>query len=110
MTPCDVPASPGDHFLTATLDGYRVATRLVTVEKAKKSFNVVLEPKAGKVYVEAAVPGVPIFVNGKKTENLTPWTFTLPEGEYEIAVESGGATSEVRKITVHDQGMQKISF
>jgi tetratricopeptide (TPR) repeat protein len=111
-TPCDVPASPGDHFLTATLDCYRVATRLVTVEKAKKqgTFNVVLEPKAGKVYVESAVPSVPIFVNGRKTENLTPWTFTLPEGEYEIAVESGGAMSEVRKITVHDQGMQKISF
>ena len=88
---CELRLAPGRHTLRATLEGYTDAVRIFNVEKGKAlSLDVSLDSNVGFVNVETKTPGMPIYVNGKKTGSVTPARLKLAEGEYVVGVEIDG--------------------
>jgi tetratricopeptide (TPR) repeat protein len=110
VAPCQIGLTPGRHTLVATLAGHRMAQKIVTVED-KKASSIVIEmvAKQGFLTVESKTPGQAIFVNGKKTERVTPANLTLDEGEYEIGVEVDGVL-KTQSVTVKDGNLMKVSL
>jgi hypothetical protein len=110
VAPCQIPLTPGRHTLVATLAGHRMAQKIVTVEE-KKASSIAIEmvAKQGFLTVESKTPGSPIFVNGKKTDRVTPANLTLDEGEYEIGVEVDGVLKS-QSVSVKDGNLMKVSL
>jgi len=96
--------------LVATLAGRRDAQRIVTVEERKAS-SVAIEmvAKQGYLTVESKTAGSPIFVNGKRTQSVTPANLTLAEGEYVIGVEVDGVL-KTDTVAMKDGDLKKISL
>ena len=109
LTPCEIPLPAGRHTLMATLKGYRDAPKIFNVEKKAASVEIGLDAKRGSVSVQSATPGAPVFLNGKRTDKVTPAQFTLDEGDYDIGVEIGG-TMNVQKMSVRDGTLQRVIF
>ncbi len=109
--PCQVSLSTGRHPWRATLAGYRDALGVYNIEKGKKPPAVIasLEAKRGFVSVESKIAGLPIFLNGQKTDSRTPAQLKLMEGTYQLAVEIDGKLV-TEDITVRDGGLLKITF
>jgi tetratricopeptide (TPR) repeat protein len=110
VAPCQIGLTPGRHTLIATLAGHRMAQKIVTIED-KKASSIVIEmvAKQGFLTVESKTPGLPIFVNGKKTERVTPANLTLDEGEYEVGVEVDGVL-KTQSVSVKDGNLMKVSL
>jgi tetratricopeptide (TPR) repeat protein len=110
VAPCQIPLTPGRHTLVATLAGRRDAQRIVTVEERKAS-SVAIEmvAKQGYLTVESKTAGSPIFVNGKRTQSVTPANLTLAEGEYVIGVEVDGVL-KTETVAMKDGDLKKISL
>ena len=108
VAPCQIGLTPGRHFLDATLAGYRLTKKIFNVED-KKATSIAIEmvAKQGFLSVESKTPGLPIFVNGKKTDRVTPANLTLSEGEYEIGVEVDGVL-KTQSVSVKDGTMMKV--
>ena len=110
-SPCQVPLAAGRHVWRATLSGYRDALGVFNIERGKKAaaVNVSLDAKVGFVTVESNIPGLPIFVNGQKTDSSTPGRLKLREGAYTVSVEIDGKMV-VQDISVRDGALMKIAF
>jgi hypothetical protein len=110
VAPCQIALTPGRHTLVATLAGHRMSQKIVTVEERKaSSVSIEMVAKQGFVTVESKTAGSPIFVNGKRTDRVTPANLTLAEGEYEIGVEVDGAM-KAQTVAVKDGGLMKVSL
>lgn len=109
VTPCEFRLTPGRHTLSGTLAGQRDASRILTVESKPMTVNVEMEAKMGSVRIDSATPGSAIYVNGKKTDKVTPVTISLPEGDYEIGVESNGAM-KTGVVSIKDSGFTTLSI
>jgi tetratricopeptide (TPR) repeat protein len=109
--PCQVALSAGRHPWRATLSGYRDTLGVFNIERGKKPPAVVvsLEAKRGFVSVESKIAGLPIFLNGRKTDNRTPTNLKLMEGGYQVAVEIDGKLA-TQDISVHDGALMKVTF
>ncbi len=108
-TPCAMPLSPGRHTLKASLPGYRDARKILAGDKTSPtSVDLELDQKVGVIFIEAAVPGGAIFVDGKKTAQVAPAKLTLPEGEHEIGLEvNGSVVTKTVKVTDGDGSILK---
>jgi hypothetical protein len=110
VAPCQIALAPGRHTLNATLAGHRVAQKIVTVDDKKaSSVTVDMVAKEGWLTVESQIAGSPVFVNGKKTENLTPARLKLAEGEYVIGVEVEGVL-KTQTVVMKDTSLMRISL
>lgn len=117
VTPCALRLLPGRHTLHATLPGYQDERRVFTLEKGKTHTEEIrFNAKIGHVKVVTPMPGVPIYVNGEKTDAATATVegenmavLKLPEGEYEVGVEIDGKKHS-GKIKVIDGGRMKLPF
>ena len=109
--PCQVSLSAGRHPCRATLSGYRDALGVFNIERGKKppAVMVSLEAKRGLVSVDSAIAGLPIFLNGQKTDSRTPARLNLMEGAYQVAVEIDGKLA-AQDISVRDGALMKITF
>ena len=111
ITPCSTPFPPGWHTFEVSKPGYRNAARIAVVEKSgAPSFAVPLELKQGTVEVTSSVPGAAIYVDGKKTDKITPARLMLPEGEHDIAIEVGGAPGSAQHVPIKDGDGYQIKF
>jgi hypothetical protein len=110
VAPCQVLLTAGRHTLVATLAGHRMAQKIVTVED-KKASSIAIEmvAKQGFLTVESKTAGSPIFVNGKKTDHVTPANLTLDEGVYEISVEVDGALKS-QSVSVKDGTLLRVTL
>jgi hypothetical protein len=108
VAPCQIALTPGRHRLVATLEGHREALKILTVDE-KKATSVVVDmvAKEGILTVESKPAGLPIFVNGKKTDRVTNATLTLMEGVYEIGVEVDGVL-KTQTVSVKDGTLMKV--
>jgi hypothetical protein len=90
--PCQISLGAGRHTWRATHDGYRDGLGVYNIEKGKKPVpvNITLDAKLGFVTVESKIAGLPIFLNGQKTEYQTPSRIKLREGLYKVSVEIDG--------------------
>jgi tetratricopeptide (TPR) repeat protein len=74
-----------------------------------ESLAVSLPVRFGYVVVESERPGLPVYVNGQKTGNVTPTRLRLAEGEYEVGVEVDGQIN-AGKVAVKDSAIMTIKW
>jgi len=108
--PCRIPLTPGRHTLKATLPGYREALKIFEVDKQAEPVEVTLQVKAGFLYVQTEPSGAAIFLNGKRTDRLTPSQFELPEGDYEVGVQVAGEDIKTQKVPIKDGVFSQPKF
>jgi hypothetical protein len=97
-TPCALDATPGQHRVSISRQGYQTEHRLVTVTNTEVQIPTVALRVPGGVLMLASIPaGARIFVNGTASDQVTPAKLQLPPGKYNIALEKDGwrTTKEV---------------
>jgi tetratricopeptide (TPR) repeat protein len=111
VSPCATNLSAGRHTLFVTLAGYRERRKIFDVERSKlpPPVELTLEAKHGSLTVSSDVPGAPIFLNGEKTGKITPASFPLNEGSYEVAVEIAAKRS-VKRVHIMDDSFAQVRF
>src|SRR5580693_5874167 len=87
-TPCALDASPGQHKVSISRQGYQTEHRLVTVGSAALEIpTVALRAPGGVLMLDSAPSGARVFVNGALSEQVTPAKLPLRPGKYNIAIE-----------------------
>lgn len=93
--PCELDLDPGSYELTATLDGYRLASRHIDVtERQRSELSITLEqdtPLAG-LHARADVAGATLIINGRGYSIPTRNPIELEAGRYEATIEYNGKT------------------
>jgi len=93
-TPCALDATPGQHVVTITRQGYQTEHRQVTVTNSGVDLAPVALRVPGGVLMLASVPaGARIFINGRESDQVTPAKLQLAPGTYDIAIEKDGRRS-----------------
>jgi hypothetical protein len=72
--------------------------------------EVTLQVKGGFLYVQTEPSGAAIFLNGKRTDRLTPSQFQLPEGDYEVGVQVAGEDIKTQKVPIKDGVFSQPKF
>jgi hypothetical protein len=62
------------------------------------------------VEVASATPGAAIYVDGGRTDKITPARLMLPEGEHDIAIEVSGAPGPQQHVSLKDGDGVQIKF
>jgi serine/threonine-protein kinase len=90
-TPCALDATPGQHIVSISRQGYQTEHRPVTVANTAVELPTVALRVPGGVLMLASTPaGARIFVNGTPSDQITPAKLMLRPGKYDIAVERDG--------------------
>ena len=115
MTPCQIGLGSGRHTFIATLSGYRDILKILNVDRASVPLPVDLtfERKRAFVSVQTSAPGWRIYLDGEKTNAVTPATVPVAEGEHIIGVvPAAGSDKDMLKGTVRvtDGDMAKLTF
>jgi serine/threonine protein kinase len=93
-TPCALDATPGQHMVSISRQGYQTEHRPVTVSNSAVEIPTVALRVPGGVLMLASVPaGARIFVNGAASDQNTPAKLVLRPGKYDIAIEKDGRRS-----------------
>jgi serine/threonine protein kinase len=93
-TPCALDATPGQHMVHITRQGYQTEHRPVTVANTAVELPTVALRVPGGILMLASSPaGARVFVNGAPTDQVTPAKLPLRPGKYNIAVEKDGKRS-----------------
>jgi hypothetical protein len=105
-TPCALDATPGQHMVSISREGYQTEHRPVTVASTAVELPTVALRVPGGVLMLASVPaGARVFVNGTASDQVTPAKLVLRPGKYDIAIEKDGKRSskevEIQNGTTH---------
>ncbi len=101
-TPCALDATPGQHRVSISRQGYQTEHRLVTVTNSAVEIPTVALRVPGGVLMLASAPvGARIFINGTQSDKVTPAKLQLPPGKYTIRVEKDGKQSS-KEIEIHN--------
>jgi serine/threonine-protein kinase len=105
-TPCALDATPGQHIVSISRQGYQTEHRPVTVANTAVELPTVALRVPGGVLMLASTPaGARIFVNGAPSDQVTPAKLVLRPGKYDIAIEKDGKRSskevEIQNGTTH---------
>jgi serine/threonine-protein kinase len=93
-TPCALDATPGQHKVSISRQGYQTEHRLVTVANTAVEIPTVALRVPGGMLMLVSVPaGARIFVNGTPSDQTTPAKLPLAPGKYNIAIEKDGRRS-----------------
>jgi serine/threonine-protein kinase len=93
-TPCALDATPGQHVVSISRQGYQTEHRPVTVANTAVELPTVALRVPGGVLMLASIPaGARIFVNGTPSDQITPAKLALLPGKYNIAIEKDGKRS-----------------
>lgn len=99
-TPCDVQATPGQHMILLSREGYRVAQVPVSVRADETSvIKPDLVPESGSLVVSADEPNATIEVDGV-THGFTPAILALPVGVHVVRISLRGFRPIERHIVV----------
>src|SRR5580658_663453 len=105
-TPCALDATPGQHMVSISRQGYQTEHRPVTVGYCADELPTVALRVPGGVLMLASVPtGARVFVNGTAADQITPAKLVLRPGKYNIEIEKDGKRSskevEIQNGTTH---------
>jgi len=105
-TPCALDASPGQHMVSISRQGYQTEHRPVTVTNTAVEIPTVALRVPGGVLMLASIPsGAHVFVDGTASDQVTPAKLVLRPGKYNIAIEKDGKRSskevEIQNGTTH---------
>jgi serine/threonine protein kinase len=100
-TPCTMPLPAGRNSISATLDGYRKALRVVEAPK-EDELVVTLEKSMGTLAVKSTPPGATISVDGAEQPKKTPAILQLPVGHYRLQLSKEGFANYSEEVDVKD--------
>ncbi|MGH9671875.1 MAG: PEGA domain-containing protein, partial [Bryobacteraceae bacterium] len=107
-SPCSISLETGRHVYTATLAGYRAATRIMEVPK-ESGQSLTLEQQSGAVMVSTTPAGATIVVNGRPHSQKTPAILTLPAGRHKIELSLAGHPNYEEVVEVRDAVSRHLS-
>jgi len=91
ITPCTLPASPGHHTVSVSLNGYQIERRDLEVGAGAYDLPpIILNASFGTLLLSSDPPGAAVTLNGKRLSQVTPTSLQLSPGTYNVAVEKGG--------------------
>ena len=109
-TPCALDATPGQHMVSISRQGYQTEHRTVTVaDTAVELPTVALRVPGGVLMLASSPAGARIYVNGKASDQVTPAKLVLPPGRYDIAIEKNGKRS-YKQVEVQNGGTSFENF
>ncbi|HXM45486.1 MAG TPA: protein kinase [Bryobacteraceae bacterium] len=97
-TPCALDATPGQHIVSISRQGYQTEHRPVTVAAAAVALpTIALRVPGGVLMLDSVPTRAHVFVNGTQSDQITPAQLQLRPGKYTIAIEKDGkrASKEV---------------
>jgi serine/threonine protein kinase len=101
-TPCSLDATPGQHMVSISRDGYQTEHRPVTVTDSAVELPPVALRVPGGVLMLASTPvGARIFINGEPSDKVTPAKLELRPGKYNIRIEKDGKQSS-KEVEIHN--------
>jgi serine/threonine-protein kinase len=101
-TPCSLKASSGRHTLVVTMPGYQMQRLEFDVGNAPLELPpVFLTRVGGTLMLSSDVKGASIWVDGRRTDLVTPAQVPLPLGPHTIMVEKDGR-QDTAQTTIHD--------
>jgi tetratricopeptide (TPR) repeat protein len=109
--PCLVTLLPGRHTLKTQSAHYREEKRIFEVVRNSPGpvIRIPLVEKLGHIYVESAIPGARVFLDGRPTDKVTPAQFQLSEGDHEVGVEVDGKLI-LKKVSITDNALIPLKY
>jgi hypothetical protein len=102
-TPCALDATPGQHRVSISRQGYQTEHRLITVGNTAVEIPTVALRVPGGILMLASIPtGARIFVNGKSWDQVTPAKLQLAPGRYEITIEKDGRRTSNKEVEIQN--------
>ena len=112
LTPGSVEASAGSHTVTLRKDGYQDIEFNVSVSAGKEytlTSGTVLT-KLGELIIVSEPPGASIWLDGKKSEDLTPASFFVEDDNYTITLQLEGYRDSTVITQISDAGTMTVSI
>ncbi|MCS7023462.1 MAG: protein kinase [Bryobacteraceae bacterium] len=105
--PCQMTLSSGRHTLTASLEGYRLQSRIFQIPQDREIL-ITMERALGTLTIRTTPPGATIILNGQERREKTPASFTLPTGRYHLELVKEGQRKEQYDIEIKDGVVSNI--
>jgi formylglycine-generating enzyme required for sulfatase activity len=113
LTPLNTKYVVGEITIKIEKAGYKTIEDIIEIsEGSSNEFYLELESVMGTITIESETEEIPIYLNKKKTEFVTPHTFDniIPNKEYEICLKLGSRHSEIKSIKIELNKHKKIYF
>jgi serine/threonine protein kinase len=85
-SPFEIPLEPGVYSLAVDRPGYKRWTNEITIRETNQTMNVALEAGVAYVSVTSQPPGLPVQLDGKALEQVTPVEVKTTVGPHKLVV------------------------
>jgi len=109
--PKPILMDPGEHLITATLDGFtEVQSKVMIASGQAQKVTLTLEKvkTEGKVVIKSSVGASTVKIDGRDV-GRTPWEGTLPAGGHELEVTADGMKPFVSELVIAANQTREIS-
>lgn len=107
--PCERPLAPGRHTVAATLEGYRLESRIISVPENREVL-MPLQRTTGTIVVVTTPGGATVLIDGKERREKTPAMFTVPTGRHKLEVLMEGKPRQEEDLVIKDGDMKRIEY
>lgn len=108
-TPCELRNIPlGDHSVVASLAGYSLQRRSVTVGAGRATVDLHLERVVSSVFIVSSPPGARILIDGRDTGQVTNTMVGLAPGLHTIRLVKDDLSAS-RSVDI-DSGVSRLEF
>jgi len=102
-SPCTLPSTPGDHWISITKSGYKHWCKKIYIPPTGKTLYVTLEEQEPPKYYDLTVKTIPsgarVYLSGISGYKISPVTYKhLISGWYQITVRKEGYKDVTKKI------------
>jgi serine/threonine-protein kinase len=108
-SPCSQPLPKGRHVITARLEGFREARRIIETPD-DSNLTIDLDRITGTLSVSSTPPGATIILNGQARAEKTPTVMKLPVGSYRLQVVRDDQKTDEEVVAVTDGGMAQRRY
>ena len=105
--PCTMTVPVGRYSITATLDGYRRALRVIDASN-DDNVAVTLEKSMGTLAVKSTPAGATILVDGAEQPKKTPAILQLPVGRHHLQLSKEGVSNYSEDVDVKDSVITNV--
>jgi serine/threonine protein kinase len=103
--------SPGQHSVTARMEGYRVAIkRLEVAAGGREPLQLTLEADLISAMIASTPPGAEIYIDGTKRTETTNARIALKPGTYQVKVVLPGVAEGEQALVVSESQMPYANF
>lgn len=112
LTPGSTETPAGSHLLTLKKKGYKKLefTLLISAGEEYSITSGAVLTKLGQLIIESEPPGATIWLDGRKSENLTPASFYVEDDNYTITLQLQGYRDSTVITQVSNAGTMTLSI